>query len=409
MNFKAFTVSFRNILRKIYSGPWYKKHAVWFATFVLAVILFFMAVDCNFCYLFGRSPGFADIKDPVTNEASEVYTCDSVLMGRYFNENRTPVTYKEISPILIRTLIDTEDERFYLHNGIDVDPRSVFDVQVKRLHEYKRQLMNILDVMYLYRELKEHPERPFYPVTFIFGAKAAAGYRRAKLTIKLINSVADVINNDQSIGGKIKVVFIEDYRVSNAELIFAAADISEQISTASKEASGTSNMKLMLNGALTLGTMDGANVEIVQEVGEENAFIFGLSSQEVIDHENNHDYDPTYYFNNDPDIRTTLMELINGKYSGGDMELFRELYDSLLTTKEGPADQYFILADFKSYDAARKKAIEYYQSQGDWAKSAILNMASSGKFSSDRTIQEYVRDIWKLKPIKITVDPESFE
>lgn len=295
------------------------------------------------------------------------------------------------------------------HNGIDVDPRSVFDVQVKRLHEYKRQLMNILDVMYLYRELKEHPERPFYPVTFIFGAKAAAGYRRAKLTIKLINSVADVINNDQSINGKIKVVFIEDYRVSNAELIFAAADISEQISTASKEASGTSNMKLMLNGALTLGTMDGANVEIVQEVGEENAFIFGLSSQEVIDHENNHDYDPTYYFNNDPDIRTTLMELINGKYLGGDMELFRELYDSLLTTKEGPADQYFILADFKSYDAARKKAIEYYQSQGDWAKSAILNMASSGKFSSDRTIQEYVRDIWKLEPIKITVDPESFE
>ena len=295
------------------------------------------------------------------------------------------------------------------HNNIDVDPRSIFDVQVKRLHEYKRQLMNILDVMYIYRELKEHPERPFYPITFIFGAKAAAGYRRAKMTIKLINSVADVINNDASIGGKIKVVFIEDYRVSNAELIFAAADISEQISTASKEASGTSNMKLMLNGALTLGTMDGANVEIVQEVGEENAFIFGLSSQEVIDHENNHDYDPTYFFNNDPDIRTTLMELINGRYSRGDMELFRELYDSLLTGKYGQADQYFILADFKSYDAAKKRAVEAYQDQAAWAKSAIINMASSGKFSSDRTIQEYVDDIWKLKPIRITVDPQSFE
>ena len=295
------------------------------------------------------------------------------------------------------------------HNNIDVDPRSIFDVQVKRLHEYKRQLMNILDVMYIYRELKEHPERPFYPITFIFGAKAAAGYRRAKMTIKLINSVADVINNDASIGGKIKVVFIEDYRVSNAELIFAAADISEQISTASKEASGTSNMKLMLNGALTLGTMDGANVEIVQEVGEENAFIFGLSSQEVIDHENNHDYDPTYFFNNDPDIRTTLMELINGRYSRGDMELFRELYDSLLTGKYGQADQYFILADFKSYDVAKKRAVEAYQDQAAWAKSAIINMASSGKFSSDRTIQEYVDDIWKLKPIRITVDPQSFE
>ena len=295
------------------------------------------------------------------------------------------------------------------HNNIDVDPRSIFDVQVKRLHEYKRQLMNILDVMYIYRELKEHPERPFYPITFIFGAKAAAGYRRAKMTIKLINSVADVINNDASIGGKIKVVFIEDYRVSNAELIFAAADISEQISTASKEASGTSNMKLMLNGALTLGTMDGANVEIVQEVGEENAFIFGLSSQEVIDHENNHDYNPTYFFNNDPDIRTTLMELINGRYSRGDMELFRELYDSLLTGKYGQADQYFILADFKSYDAAKKRAVEAYQDQAAWAKSAIINMASSGKFSSDRTIQEYVDDIWKLKPIRITVDPQSFE
>ncbi len=295
------------------------------------------------------------------------------------------------------------------HNGIEVDPRSIFDVQVKRLHEYKRQLMNILHVMFLYDQLKDHPEMPFYPRTFIFGAKAAAGYRRAKLTIKLINSVADVINNDKSINGKIKVVFIEDYRVSNAELIFAAADISEQISTASKEASGTSNMKFMLNGAPTLGTMDGANVEIVEEVGRENAFIFGMSSEEVIRFENEGGYDPNFYFNTDQDIRRVLMELINGQYSNGDMNLFREIYDSLLTNKYGRADQYFILADLRDYDRARREIVEAYQDEKRWAKMAILNMASSGKFTSDRTIQQYVDDIWKLQPIKIEVDPSSFE
>lgn len=287
------------------------------------------------------------------------------------------------------------------HNGIEVDPRSIFDVQVKRLHEYKRQLMNILHVMHLYDVIKDHPEMPFYPRTFIFGAKAAAGYRRAKLTIKLINSVADVINNDASINGKIKVVFIEDYRVSNAEWIFAAADVSEQISTASKEASGTSNMKFMLNGAPTLGTMDGANVEIVEEVGEENAFIFGLTSEEVINYENHGGYDPNYYFNTDQDIRRVLMELINGKYSNGDMELFREIYDSLLTNKYGRADQYFILADFKAYDKARMEIVEAYQDEKRWAKMAILNMASSGKFTSDRTIQQYEDEIWKQKPITV--------
>ena len=290
------------------------------------------------------------------------------------------------------------------HNGIDVDPRSIFDVQVKRLHEYKRQLMNILHVMYLYDQLKDHPEMPFYPRTFIFGAKAAAGYRRAKMTIKLINSVADVINNDASINGKIKVVFMEDYRVSNAEWIFAAADVSEQISTASKEASGTSNMKFMLNGAPTLGTMDGANVEIVEEVGEENAFIFGLSSEEVINFENHGGYDPNYYFNTDQDIRRVLMELINGTYSNGDMEMFREIYDSLLTNKYGRADQYFILADFKSYDRARAEIVEAYQDEARWAKMAILNMASSGKFTSDRTIQQYEDDIWHQVPMKISVN-----
>ena len=286
------------------------------------------------------------------------------------------------------------------HNGIEVDPRSIFDVQVKRLHEYKRQLLNILHVMYLYNELKEHPDMEFTPRTFIFGAKAAAGYRNAKLTIKLINSVADVINNDASINGKLKVVFIENYNVSNAEIIFAAADVSEQISTASKEASGTGNMKFMLNGALTLGTMDGANVEIVEEVGEENAFIFGLSSDEVIHFENHGGYNPMDIFNSDADIRKVLMQLINGTYAPGDPELFRSLYNSLLNTKEtSVADRYFILKDFKSYAEAQKRVEEAYKDEAGWARSAILNVACSGKFTSDRTIQEYVDDIWKLDKV----------
>ena len=289
------------------------------------------------------------------------------------------------------------------HNGIDVDPRSIFDVQVKRLHEYKRQLLNILHVMYLYNKIKDHPEMPFYPRTFIFGAKAAAGYRRAKLTIKLINSVADVINNDKSINGKLKVVFIEDYRVSNAEWIFAAADVSEQISTASKEASGTGNMKFMLNGAPTLGTMDGANVEIVQEVGEENAFIFGLSAQEVINYENNGGYNPMDYFNNDQDIRRVLMQLINGEYAPDDPERFRDIYDSLLNTNSSDrADTYFILADFKSYAEAQERVEKAYSDETGWARMAMMNTACSGKFTSDRTIQQYVDEIWHLD--KVTVE-----
>ena len=289
------------------------------------------------------------------------------------------------------------------HNGIDVDPRSIFDVQVKRLHEYKRQLLNILHVMYLYNKIKDHPKMPFYPRTFIFGAKAAAGYRRAKLTIKLINSVADVINNDKSINGKLKVVFIEDYRVSNAEWIFAAADVSEQISTASKEASGTGNMKFMLNGAPTLGTMDGANVEIVQEVGEENAFIFGLSAQEVINYENNGGYNPMDYFNNDQDIRRVLMQLINGEYAPDDPERFRDIYDSLLNTNSSDrADTYFILADFKSYAEAQERVEKAYRDETGWARMAMMNTACSGKFTSDRTIQQYVDEIWHLD--KVTVE-----
>ena len=287
------------------------------------------------------------------------------------------------------------------NNGIEVDPRSIFDVQVKRLHEYKRQLLNILHVMYLYNELKEHPDMDMYPRTFIFGAKAAAGYANAKLTIKLINSVANVINNDESIHGKIKVVFIENYRVSNAEWIFAAADVSEQISTASKEASGTGNMKFMLNGAITLGTMDGANVEIVEEVGAENAVIFGLSSEEVINYENHGGYNPQDIFNSDADIRKVLMQLINGTYSS-DPELFRPLYNSLLNTlSTSKADTYFILKDFKSYAEAQKKIEAMYRDETGWAKSAILNVACVGKFSSDRTIQEYVDDIWKLDKVTL--------
>lgn len=288
------------------------------------------------------------------------------------------------------------------HNGVEIDPRSIFDVQVKRLHEYKRQLLNILHVMYLYNKIKEHPELPFYPRTFIFGAKASAGYERAKSIIKLINNVGGVINHDETIKGKLKVVFIEDYRVSNAELIFAAADVSEQISTASKEASGTGNMKFMLNGALTLGTMDGANVEIVEEVGEENAFIFGLTADEVMNYEQNGGYNPMQYFNNDPDIRQVLMQLINGMYSGGDMNMFRDIYNSLLNTQNSSrADMYFILADFKSYAAAQERVEAKYRNEAAWARSAILNTACAGKFSSDRTIQEYVDDIWKLERITV--------
>ena len=287
------------------------------------------------------------------------------------------------------------------HNGVEVDPHSIFDIQVKRLHEYKRQLLNILHVIYLYNQIKVHPEMDFYPRTFIFGAKASAAYARAKKIIKLINCVADVVNNDASINGKLKVVFIENYRVSNAEIIFAAADVSEQISTASKEASGTGNMKFMLNGAPTLGTMDGANVEIVQEVGEENAFIFGMSSDQIINYENNGGYDPDFIYNTDPEIRQVLMQLINGTFSS-DTEMFRDIYNSLLDKRNMPRpDQYFILGDFRSYAEAQKRVEEAYKDEKRWAKMALLNTACSGKFTSDRTIQEYVDDIWHLDKVVV--------
>ena len=291
------------------------------------------------------------------------------------------------------------------HNGVEVDPRSIFDVQVKRLHEYKRHLLNILNVMYLYNQIKEHPEMPFYPRTFIFGAKASAGYIRAKQIIKLINSVADVVNNDRFINGKIKVVFIEDYRVSSAEMIFAAADVSEQISTASKEASGTGNMKFMLNGAPTLGTMDGANVEIVEKVGSENAFIFGLSSEEVINYEKNGGYQPQDIYFNDWDLKRVVDQLMDGTYSHGDHDMFRDLYNSLLNTQcSSRADMYFILKDFRSYAEAQKKVEEAYRDKERWSRMAMLNTACCGKFTSDRTIQEYVDDIWHLDKIAVEDD-----
>ncbi|MDO4787711.1 MAG: glycogen/starch/alpha-glucan phosphorylase [Johnsonella sp.] len=290
-------------------------------------------------------------------------------------------------------------------NNIDVDPNSIFDVQVKRLHEYKRQLLNILHIMYLYNKLKDDSGFDMYPRTFIFGAKAAAGYRRAKLTIKLINAVADVINNDASINGKIKVVFIEDYKVSSAEIIFAGADVSEQISTASKEASGTGNMKFMLNGAPTLGTMDGANVEIVEEVGRDNAFIFGLSSDEVIAYEQNGGYDPLEIFNQDPEIRKVLMQLTNGYFSAENAGMFKEIYDSLLYPIGGDrADVYFILKDFRAYANAHEEVDKAYRDKKRWAKMAFLQTASCGKFSSDRTIEEYVRDIWHLKKVRVSLE-----
>jgi len=337
----------------------------------------------------------------VTDKIGEEWITDLPRIGALATHAEDEKYQKEFMDIKYRNKIRLA-EYIRKHNHVEVDPGSIFDVQVKRLHEYKRQLLNILHVMHLYNKLKSNPELDFYPRTFIFGAKASAGYQRAKLIIKLINNVANVINNDTAIGDKLKVVFIENYRVSNAEIIFAAADVSEQISTASKEASGTGNMKFMLNGAITLGTMDGANVEIVEEVGEENAFIFGLSSEEVIAYEQNGQYNPKEIYDNDSDIRTVLNQLVNGFYSPQDPELFREIYTSLLEARGGErADQYFILKDFRSYEEAQRRVQAAYRDRAGWAKAALLNVAHCGKFSSDRTIEEYVKDIWHLEKIKI--------
>lgn len=340
------------------------------------------------------------LADWVTSKAGDGWITDLPQIGRIKPLAEDAKARKEFMEIKYQNKLRLA-KYIQEHNGIIVDPNSIFDVQVKRLHEYKRQLMNILHVMYLYNELKAKPDMEFYPRTFIFGAKAAAGYRNAKLTIKLINSVADVVNNDPVVGKKMKVVFIENYNVSNAEIIFAAADVSEQISTASKEASGTGNMKFMLNGALTLGTMDGANVEIVEEVGMENAFIFGLSSDEVIRFENYGGYDPRDIYNSDKDIHRILDQLVDGTYSA-DKELFRPLYNSLLNTlSTSKADTYFILKDFKAYAEAQKKVEAAYRDRESWARSAILNVACSGKFTSDRTIQQYVDEIWHLDKVTL--------
>ena len=285
--------------------------------------------------------------------------------------------------------------------GVELDPTSIFDVQIKRLHEYKRQLLNILHVMYEYNKMLEDSSYKPAPRTFIFGAKAASGYRRAKAIIKLINTVAERVNNDPRVEGRIKVVFVENYRVSVAEKLFPASDISEQISTAGLEASGTGNMKFMINGALTLGTMDGANVEIVEEVGRENAFIFGLTSDEIIKIEEEHTYNPQKYIERNPGLAKVLNQLVDGTYDPTH-QLFRELYESLVYGIEGNrADVYYVLADFDAYCEARKLSGETFQDRKGWARKAILNIACSGKFSSDRTIEDYVKDIWKVKTVKV--------
>ncbi|MDR2898547.1 MAG: glycogen/starch/alpha-glucan phosphorylase [Spirochaetaceae bacterium] len=282
-----------------------------------------------------------------------------------------------------------------------LDPDSIFDVQIKRLHEYKRQLLNVLHVMHLYNRLIEEPDFNPTPRTFIFGAKAASGYRRAKSIIKLINTVAERINNDRRVKGKLRVIFVENYRVTVAEKLFPASDVSEQISTAGKEASGTGNMKFMLNGALTLGTLDGANIEIVEEAGNENAFIFGLTAEEITKIETEHSYNPQHFLERSPALAKVVNQLVDGTYDPS-RQLFKELYDSLVYGVEGQRpDVYYVLADFDDYVAAQEKVEASYKDRMGWAKKVLLNVARSGKFSSDRTIEDYVRDIWKLEKVKV--------
>ena len=282
-----------------------------------------------------------------------------------------------------------------------LDPESIFDTQVKRLHEYKRQLLNVLHIMYEYNRIVEDPNYNPPAHTYIFGAKAASGYRRAKAIIKLINAVADRVNNDRRVRGKLRVVFVENYRVSVAEKIIPASDVSEQISTAGYEASGTSNMKFMMNGALTVGTLDGANIEIVEEAGEENAFIFGLKADEIIKMKSEHSYNPQKYLDRNPQLAKVVNQLIDGTYDPSGM-LFKEIHDSIVYGVEGqPADVFFLLADFDSYCQAQEKIAQEYADQKTWARKCLLNIANSGKFSSDRTIEDYVKDIWKLKKVVV--------
>ncbi len=284
-------------------------------------------------------------------------------------------------------------------NGIDVDPESIYDIQVKRLHEYKRQLLNVFHIIDLYFRIKANPSMEITPRTFIFGAKAAAGYKRAKDIIKLINSVADVVNNDPDVAGRIKVVFMANYCVSLAEKLIPAADVSEQISTAGKEASGTGNMKFMLNGAVTIGTMDGANVEIYEEVGADNIIIFGLSSEETARMSSEHSYNPWDVYHSDERVRRIMESLVDGTFSPSNPDIFRDIYYSLLGNDR--SDEYFVLKDFASYVEAQERLEKMYKDKEAWAKMAVINTAKSGKFSSDRTIKEYAEEIWNLKPLHI--------
>ena len=282
-----------------------------------------------------------------------------------------------------------------------LDPDSIYDVQVKRLHEYKRQFLNVLHIMYLYNRLVEDPNFDPPARTFIFGAKAASGYRRAKAIIKLINTVADRVNNDRRVRGKLRVVFVENYCVTAAEKIYPAADVSEQISTAGYEASGTSNMKFMINGALTLGTMDGANIEIFEEAGKENGFIFGLSSDQIIKMEADHSYKPSEYLARNPQLAKVVEQLVDGTYDPTH-QIFKELHDSLVYGVEGQRpDVFYVLADFNSYCKAQEEIAAQYKDKKGWARKTLINIANSGKFSSDRTIEDYVRDIWKLNKLVV--------
>ncbi len=278
------------------------------------------------------------------------------------------------------------------HNGLQVDPDSIFDIQVKRIHSYKRQLMNILHIMYQYHQLKTDKSFDMLPTTYVFGGKAAPGYYIAKETIRLINTVAARVNNDKSIKGKIKIVFIENFGVSIGEIVYPAADVSEQISTASKEASGTGNMKFMMNGAITLGTLDGANVEIREAVGDENCVIFGLTAEEVLNFYANGSYSAWDEYNTNQQVRTVVTQLIDGTY--GD---FRSLYDYEVHAN----DEFFILKDFNAYADAHKEIMNRYQTRFGWLKSSAMNIANSGRFSSDRTIDEYAKEIWQVKPVMI--------
>jgi starch phosphorylase len=335
----------------------------------------------------------------ITSTIGDKWTTDLMELKKlipHANDNAFTKEYNEIkfhNKVRLTDYIKT-------HQGITVNPHSIFDVQVKRLHEYKRQLMNILNILLLYNEIKDNPNGNYVPRTFIFAAKAAPGYTRAKLIIKLINSVATLVNNDPLTRKYLTVVFIENYNVSSAEIIIPAANVSEQISTASKEASGTSNMKFMLNGALTIGTLDGANIEIFEEVGDDNIFIFGLTCEEVLSLYQSGTYNPWDIYNSDPAIHRIVKQLINGTIEPGFPDLFRELYESLLNRAgDNLADPYFILKDLRAYHDAQKKIDLAYMDKENWTKMAIMNTACSGKFSSDRTISEYASQIWEINPL----------